>query len=136
MIQKGNIELQLDFHKKPTFFELHFNFSGFMETPCDRCAEDFEMEIENHYKLFAKFNRALVQESDNEDIIWVEEGDTVINIADHAYEFAVLSLPMQRMHPDDSEGNPGCSVQNLLTKGEPEEEVTDPRWEALKKLKK
>lgn len=137
MIQKGDIELQLDFHKKSTFFELHFNFSGFVETACDRCAEDFKMALENHYRLVAKFNRAVVDEDDNEDIIWVEDGDTHINIAEQAYELAVLSLPIQKMHPDTKDGQPGCSVEDLLRNEESgSKEVTDPRWEALKKLKK
>ncbi len=142
MIQDAQIDLNLVFDKKPGFFDIQFNLSGFLKADCDRCAEEFHLPIENRYRVIVKFNEGLVKpSSENEEILWLSQGDTHINIANHAYEFAVLSLPMQRVHPEKPNGEPGCSIIAILNpeSSEAEDEMdqaVDPRWEALKKLKK
>jgi uncharacterized metal-binding protein YceD (DUF177 family) len=58
------------------------------------------------------------------------------------YEAIELALPTQLIHPDDENGKPTCNSEMLqklaeLTPKEKEQNTTetDPRWEALKKLR-
>jgi uncharacterized metal-binding protein YceD (DUF177 family) len=54
------------------------------------------------------------------------------------YEYIVLSLPVQRIHPDDENGRSGCDpdmlekLKALTAKELNLENQADPRWDALK----
>lgn len=134
-IQKSNVIIDLDFNKKSNFFQLKFYVEGTVFTACDRCAENFDLAIEGDYDIVVKFNDALVETNEfEEDIMYISYNDTHVNVAKLIYEFIVLSIPIQKIHPDDAEGNPGCEM-NWKQAEDTDEESMDPRWEALKKLK-
>jgi uncharacterized metal-binding protein YceD (DUF177 family) len=55
----------------------------------------------------------------------------------HCYEYILLALPIQRVHPDDKNGESTCDPGMLDKLKEHiiiEEPETDPRWDELKKL--
>ena len=69
--------------------------------------------------------------------------DYKINLAQWMYEYVVIAMPMQCIHPDDPEGNPTCDPEMLKYISESEEgaEETqnelsiDPRWAKLNEIK-
>lgn len=146
-----DIEVTLDFVKKPNLFELDFGYSGTAHVECDRCAEPFDYEVENHFQAFVKFKgeRRTDVVTDDPDIIFITPKDSHINVANLLYEFAVLSIPMRKTHPENDDGEPQCPPEfeerlARFTGGrtddgddfeEGQNEVTDARWEALRKLK-
>ena len=52
------------------------------------------------------------QESDGE-VMWISPSETELNVAQYIYESICLSLPYQRVHPDDSEGRSTCDPDML-----------------------
>lgn len=145
-IRKGNVDVQVLVKKITGAFEFTFNMEGTVKVPCDRCLDDVEMPVAYKGKLFVKFGKSYSEES--EDIIVIPEDDGEINIAWFLYEFAVLSLPMKRIHPpgkcnkvvseklekhaaSDEEGD---SEVNILPEGDSEDKETDPRWDKLKDI--
>lgn len=141
-ISDGQFEVELIFEKS-NFFDLTFIIDGFITAECDRCTETFEMEFSGTHPLLVKFTenveyeQELTSESDD-DLIYLSRNETHLNVAQYIYEFIVLSMPLQKVHPDDDEGNPGCEIEyssQTESEGDSKEETTDPRWEALKKLK-
>lgn len=138
-IDNAEVQVNLEFIKKENIFDLGFNLSGWVNVECDRCAENFDLDIEDRFQVFAKYkSERMTEKNENDpDVVFISRNDTHINVADLIYEFAVLSIPMHKTHPDDENGTPLCNpdILDRLHGGEKEDEV-DPRWSALSKLKK
>ena len=67
-------------------------------------------------------------------MITIPSSDHSFNTAQLIYESVVLSVPMKKISPDVSEEDLKI-LEKFSVKKEEQEEVIDPRWEALKKLK-
>ncbi|MCF8367156.1 MAG: DUF177 domain-containing protein [Bacteroidales bacterium] len=133
--EQGLVNISLDLIKQERMMIFEFELKGFVEVPCDRCLEPFNQNIEGRERLIVKFGEKYEEQSD--EVILIPESDYEFDISPYIYEYINLLLPMQRIHPDDENGNSLCDedMLNRLTP-EYEEPETDPRWEALKKLKK
>ncbi|MFM7079423.1 MAG: YceD family protein, partial [Bacteroidota bacterium] len=94
--------------------------------------------------LAALISRLLINRGDEAreesvDIIVIPHGELVLDVAQHIYEYISLQVPMRVVHPDDSEGRSGCDpevIRKLEEEPEHQDPIEDPRWDALKKLKK
>lgn len=133
-LEQGLVNISLDLTKQERMMIFEFNIKGFVEVPCDRCLEPFNQKVEGNERLIVKFGEKYEEQSD--EVILIPESDYEFDIAPYIYEYIDLLLPMQRIHPDDESGNSTCD-QDMLDRLSPpyEEPTTDPRWEALKKLK-
>jgi len=134
--KKVAIEIDLQFDKD-NFFQLTFNIGGSVRLDCERCNEEFDLELDAVHYMLVKYNDgSLEPKEDDPDVVYIERNDSHINVADLIYEFILLSIPIKRMHPDDEDGNPGCEMK-YNAEGEKSEEgnkAVDPRWAALKGL--
>jgi len=136
--EKGNFQADLRFDKQQHHFKLSFEISGMMRVPCDRCNEEFDLEIDGDYEVYVKFTDHSEKlggvEEENEDLIYISPSDNLINVAQLIFEYIELSVPMKKVHP----GN-GCNpeVLKLLNEYIIKEEKKpdhDPRWDKLKDL--
>jgi len=72
------------------------------------------------------------------------ETEHEVRLEQYIYEFISLTLPMRLTHPEDEDGNSDCDLdflESYSTEAEPDDKSNqddeiDPRWAALKKLKK
>jgi uncharacterized metal-binding protein YceD (DUF177 family) len=128
---KVNVELQLD--KRENMIELHFTINGWLEVPCDRCADEFHQPIEGNQILILKYGERYEEETD--EIIIIPADHHEFDISKLLYEYIILLLPIRKVHPDDNNGNTLCNKE-VLSKLEQLriETESDPRWEALKKI--
>lgn len=135
-IRNGNIRVKLDFDKQETMFVLSFSIEGNVEVQCDRCNDNFNYPVKGDQQLLVQLGDQFVEE-DGEMIV-IPRNDTEINLAPYIYEYIFLMLPLQRMHPDDELGNSTCNIEMLEKLDELSftEKQVDPRWDALKKIKK
>ena len=112
---------------------------------CDRCTDDFYLAISGSEELIYKFGEGV---SDDEKIIIIPHNEIEIDISQPIYEVTCLAIPSKRVHPE-GECNEEMlkAMDNYLmvesdevvdTKEEQQEDndEVDPRWAALKKLKK
>jgi len=64
----------------------------------------------------------------------------VINVGHFIYETIALQIPLKKLHPDeieeDEEHNDYVYIDDAEEEIEQDEENIDPRWAALKNLKK
>jgi uncharacterized metal-binding protein YceD (DUF177 family) len=156
--QNANLEVQLILDKKTTLFLLDFKITGSITTLCDRCGDDFDMQIWDEFQLTAKLTSPeLVEKLNDEDdeVVYFDKTENSIDITYLLYEQIILSLPMQRIHPDDENGKSGCNTEAIQllqqlednvevnpkknkTKENKTEEIINPfsLQEQLKKLKK
>jgi uncharacterized protein len=140
MVNVGNLTVKIDLEKRSSFMKLYFNIQGWVELTCDRCLEKYRQKVKNKSEFFVKFGE---NEDENDDqIIWVLPEEHRINLAQLIYEYTVLSIPMKHIHPDKENGQTGCNkemierLNNFSPDAKEKNTDTDPRWEALRKLKK
>lgn len=145
-VQKGALTVNVDFEKKTTMLVVNFDIEGKVELMCDKCTDDFYLEISGQEELIYKFGEG---ESNDEKIIILPEHEFEIDLSQAIYELACIVIPSKRVHPEGD-----CNQEMLkamdeylmveedeieiseeLPEGDDEEDV-DPRWAALKKLKK
>lgn len=127
--------------KRNNFLELEVRLKGSVELVCDLTNERFDQQIESFNRVIVKFG----EDYDlTDDEVWViPYGEHSINIAQLVYEMSLLAIPAKRIHPDVLRGESSSEMIDLIEKFSPHEagdsdtsEEIDPRWEALKKLKK
>jgi uncharacterized metal-binding protein YceD (DUF177 family) len=140
-ISQGKVFIDLEFDKKERLFVLNFDVSGSVLSECDRCGQAFDLPIHGNHTLYVKLGDKREEDVDNEEVIWIPESDSVLELAEVIYEFVHLSLPIKRTHPDLKDGSPGCDPEILKLLGtEPDEtneninDNKDPRWDILNNL--
>ena len=139
-IRKGYVRADVILEKNAGNLALHFSLEGKVEVECDRCLGLFMTEISAGYTLFVKTGEASGDSED--DVIYIGKDDHEIEVSQFLYEFIILALPYQRIHPDDSNGHSTCDPEMLkkldahrTRESDPESESsTDPRWDALKNM--
>jgi uncharacterized metal-binding protein YceD (DUF177 family) len=133
-VSNGNVNVDLELTKQERMLIFDFTIDGFVEVPCDRCLGEFNQVIAGKEKLIVKFGEEWEEESD--DVIIIPEGEYQFDTSKYIYEYIMLLLPMQRIHPDDENGMTTCDQDMVNRLGShPEVSETDPRWDALLKLK-
>ncbi|SHF08911.1 YceD family protein [Dysgonomonas macrotermitis] len=149
-VKKGHVKVEATVKRVSSTFEFNFSLEGTVTVPCDRCLDDIIIEVNSNNRLIVKFGKEYSEESDEVVIIPEEEGE--INIAWFLYEFVTLSIPMKRVH---APGKCNKTMSTKLNKHKAvsssdddsddddfddsteesiDEDVTDPRWDALKGL--
>lgn len=140
----SNVNVQLDFLKKPTMFELLFKVSGEVEVTCDVTNELYFQPIENRLSLIVKFGEEFNDE--NEELLIIPHGEFKLNVAQYIYEAIVLAVPIKKVHPGVEDGTLKSDVLEKLREYElsegfeeiknVEEVEIDPRWDKLKNILK
>ncbi|TVZ56634.1 uncharacterized metal-binding protein YceD (DUF177 family) [Lutibacter sp. Hel_I_33_5] len=132
----SNLNVQINFVKKPTLLELSFTVNGTINVPCDITNEPFDLIIDGKLPLLIKFGEEY--NDDNEELIIVAHGSYEINVAQYIYEMIVLAVPTKRVHPKVIDGTLESEALKRLKQLEIKEsktvEKTDPRWDKLKDL--
>ena len=108
----GEIEVEALLEKGVTgAMRLEVGMTGSVTVPCDRCLEDCSLPVSYRGKLAVKVSD---QEHPFEgDIMWLSPGESAIDLEQYIYESVVLSLPLQRVHPEDVHGQPLCNPAML-----------------------
>lgn len=130
----------LRFDKHENFFMLHFDIGGSVSVPCDRCGDDFKLALWDEFDLIIKLTGEPTDEiEDEDDVVFIPRSETVIDISNWLYEYVMLSIPLQRIHPDGADGSSGCNQQALKLLDQladhPEEPHTNPLWKGLEGIK-
>jgi len=145
LIQKGLVQVDVQFEKTPLLIRMNFILNGVVELVCDRSLDTFEQPISSEQLLLFKFTEEEEGEI-TEEIIGIKRETIKINIAQYIYEFINLEIPIKKLHPrfqeDEENDNDAESLLIYSTEDEneeksdsPTEDLIDPRWLALKSLK-
>ena len=134
-IQQGTVNVNVEIDRKETILVLTFNIEGKVRVLCDRCADEFDMPIESQQVFYIKLGTENAEESDDVVVLTAETHD--FDLSSLIYEYIILSLPMQRIHPE-GQCNPEVLAM-LAEQGEDDEtvedeETIDPRWATLKDI--
>lgn len=138
LVDIGEVTVNVILEKRSSFMKLHFKIKGWLELTCDRCLENYPQPIKHKAEMFVKYGEK--EFDDGENVIWVSSEEHHINLAQIIYEFITLSIPMRHVHPKNNEGKRKCNKEMLkklknYMRPESEDKTTDPRWDALRKLR-
>ena len=132
-ISKGDLAAIVELDKHSTHLDLRFHITGYVETGCDRCLEIYRQPVESDNRLLVKIGSKW--DDEDPEMITIPTDEHELDLIQYLYEFISLSLPIQRIHPDDAEGNSTCDpemIRKLNEHAAPGD--NDPRWDELKKL--
>jgi len=126
--------VKLKFDRQQSFFRLHFDVSGSVTVPCDRCGDEFSLTLWDEFNLLVKLmgDDGDETEPDEEaDVAFIPRNETVIDVSGWIYEFVLLSLPLQMVHPDN-----GCNPEalRLLDQLSAAEDAQQDIWKGLKNI--
>lgn len=110
-IHDCQLKAHVTFNKNSSIFTVNFNIYGTVNVTCDRCGDDFDMEINIDKKLLVKLDSIVHSEED--DMISIGKDEVDFDISPYIYQYIVLSLPMQRIHPEDKDGIRHCNPEAL-----------------------
>ncbi|AZA80929.1 hypothetical protein C1637_11005 [Chryseobacterium lactis] len=128
------VDVLLDKHT--TFLEFEIKIHGLVELVCDITNEDFDYPIENKINILVNFGEEY--DDSNEDVITIPSTEHAFNVAHLIYENVMLSIPMKKISPNIGDEDLKILEQFSPKEIEIEEEKeheSDPRWDALRKLK-
>ena len=134
-IKRGKCTIEVALYKSHDMMELSLTIKGYVEVICDRCLEPFNLDLQISESLYVKFSEE--DRGQTDDLLIISEKDHELDITQNIYEYIILHLPYQRVHPEDEYGNSLCNKEMIgylneyLTDHKPKED-TDPRWEQLR----
>lgn len=136
VVEKGAGTIKVVLDKTPTMITLNFQLEGEVELVCDRSLDNFMFKLTEENQVRLKFGDH--QEELSEDLYMISTNTQKIDVGQFVYEFISLAIPMKKLHPRFEDD---LDTDELVFYSEDEaestsNEVTDPRWNELKKLKK
>jgi uncharacterized metal-binding protein YceD (DUF177 family) len=136
-IQKANLQVKAILTKQNNLLQLEFEINGTVGIECDRCLKDFDYPIEAQEKLVVKFGNP---EESNDEILVIKEGEAEFDVAQYIYEYIILAVPVRKVPCELDEEQFICDEQAIAKLNsisiESENEIKNPMWEQLNKLKK
>jgi len=134
-VKEGELIAVVSLGKSSSHLDLEIKISGKIKISCDRCLVMFDHPLKYENRLLVKFGNEM-DDSDPE-IITIPRDEHELDLNQYIYEFIILALPIQRVHPETADGISTCDPEMLgklkehLVEGDVE---GDPRWEELRKL--
>ncbi len=128
-------QVKLRFDRQPSFFRLHFDVSGSVVVPCDRCGDDFTLSLWDEFDLLVKINGDEDDDAEPDeeaDVAFISRNESVIDSSSWIYEFVMLSLPLQRVHPDNGCNPAALRLLNELSAAE--DAAEHGIWKGLKNI--
>jgi uncharacterized protein len=133
-IHKGAVSVHVKFEKEERMLVLNFTLEGIAVVPCDRCNEPMQVKISGTERLIMKFGEEYQEQSD--EVLIIPEMSHQVDLAPFIYEYIHLLLPMRKVHGEDAAEGSTCDPEVIKKLEELNRKAsTDPRWEALSKLK-
>ncbi|MBO4741926.1 MAG: DUF177 domain-containing protein [Bacteroidales bacterium] len=140
-LQKGKVVFDIVLEKKEKLMKFEADFSGTLNSFCDRCLKPLDIPVSGHETLYVEFGDD-GDESDNDSILIIPESEYQLDLSQFMYECVATAVPMRNVHPDDENGTPTCDGDMLKFLSTEEMEpknsaatVTNPIWDKLKDLK-
>jgi uncharacterized metal-binding protein YceD (DUF177 family) len=134
-LNSGSVHVSVSIRKATGFFELLYHTEGTVTVTCDRCLDDMDQPIETDSRFVVKLGTVNSEEG---DVIIVDEDEGIIDTSWLIYESIVLAIPIKHVHAP-GKCNPAMSqvLEELSADRSSDEESTqpvDPRWSKLAEL--
>ena len=130
--------------KSENNYRLEISCRGTVTTACDRCLDDLDLPVDVDYRLNVEQMGTELDDS-NDELLIVPSDWRELDAAPLVRDTVLLAMPMTHCHENEEDCNPDVldvldshraeAVPDGDDDQQSETTGTDPRWEALKKLK-
>lgn len=141
LVKSGKLAANVELQKQENMLIVWFDISGIIQLACDICLSGFDSHLEIKERVLVKFSHEEWDE-ETDEIIVLSHNDYEFDVSNLLYEYINVKVPY---YANCSEHGMGidCDPEMLdkLKQIQPEDDIkeeelaTDPRWEALKKIK-
>lgn len=132
-------DIDFDIYRAPQFIQVKFEMSATVTLTCDRSLEEFDYTVDANYEVLFKAEEVEESATETGSIRNIDIYSKQIDLEQDVLDTILLNLPVKKLHPRflDEDGNPKEFVNEQFgLSSDDNEEHIDPRWEALKELKK
>ena len=142
-VRRANVDVTVEVTRKSeTTYHLEISCRGTVTIPCDRCLDDLDLPVDVDYRLNVEQMGTELDDSSDELLIVPSEWRE-LDTAPLVRDTILLSIPMTHCHENEDDCNADMldMLDSHRVEAVPEDDDnsettgTDPRWEALKKLK-
>ena len=144
-VRRADVDVTLKVTRKSeTTFRLEIACNGTVTIPCDRCLDDLDLPVEVDYHLNVEQMGTELDDS-NDELLIVPSDWRELDAAPIVRDTVLLAIPMTHCHENEDDCNADMLdvLERHLAEAVPDDSddaqsettCTDPRWEALKKLK-
>ena len=143
-VRRADVDVTLEVTRKSeNTYHLEINCNGTVTIPCDRCLDDLDLPVEENYCLNVEQMGTELDDS-NDELLIVPSDWRELDTAPLVRDTVLLAIPMTHCHESEDDCNPDMldALDSHLAGAVPDDDDTqsettgtDPRWEALKKLK-
>ena len=125
------VQAALSLDQAVTGFDLRLAFAVRLHGPCVRCLADAHLDLEIEAREYHAADPGAGDELRSEYVV-----DDQLELSSWARDVIALALPDQILHDPDCAGLcPVCGKDLNLEPHEHVEEIVDPRWAALERLR-
>ncbi|MGQ9846501.1 MAG: YceD family protein [Bacteroidales bacterium] len=127
-------KVYVNLYKSNRLFDISLSIKGEIKVECDRCLDEFMMPVSFEHHIIIKAEDHYSDE--NDEVVYIPESSTELDLAPYVFETIVFSIPMRKVHSNDSDGNSLCNQEMIskLNKFLINESDTDPRWDTIKEM--
>ena len=144
-VRHADVDVNLTVTRKSeSTFRLEISCHGTVTIPCDRCLDDLDLPVDVDYRLNVEQMGTELDDS-NDELLIVPSDWRELDAAPLVRDTVLLAMPMTHCHENEEDCNPDVldvldshraeAVPDGDDDQQSETTGTDPRWEALKKLK-
>ena len=142
LVKDGLLKVSLLLEKRETLMVLNFDIKGSIQLSCDKCLANFPYQVDTKDRLIAKFTES-DEMADSEEVIIITKNESEVDDSTFIYEIINLAVPYLSIC--ENPGNtPACDLEmlnkikelSISNDQEVENKQEDPRWDALKNIRK
>ena len=144
-VRRADVDATLEVTRKSeNTYHLEISCKGTVTIPCDRCLEDLDLPVDVDYSLNVEQMGTELDDT-NDELLIVPSDWRELDAAPLVRDTVLLALPMTHCHESEDDCNADMldALDRHRAEAVPDDDEgslsettgTDPRWEALKKLK-
>ena len=131
--------LAIEFDKTLHFIRTKLHIDAEVTLVCDRSLDEFDYKVDQDYEVLFKDDIEEESTDENGAVRKIDHASKQIDIEQDVLDTILVNLPAKKLHPRflDENGNPlDYETEKFGEPDDEEEGAIDPRWAALKDLKK
>ncbi len=110
-VQDGKVAAGITLERKTSLLNLEIHLRGDILVTCDRCLENFWMDVDYLGHLVVQFSER--EQEGNDEIIYLHPEEYELDLKHFMYECISVSIPYRKVHPDLPNGESGCDPEML-----------------------
>jgi uncharacterized protein len=131
---RGPVKVHLILDKFGRNYRIDIDLSTEAQYVCDRCLSEYSITFKAKQRLIVQLG-GMADNEDEQDIIFLPENTTEIDISPYLKEMVLLNHPLKMLCQEECRGIcPRCGADLNTGVCMCPEQPVDPKWDALRKL--